>query len=162
VPTRVNRLKEGEKVDAILLAGAGLSRLAINLEAFKVYRLNPRTWPGAPGQGSIAVQCRADDETTTRALEIVDHRASRSNCQWERKFLEVLEGGCATPFGCHVDGAVAWLGNLPADNSAWRSRAVQLPQGLSDKEQELFVRETLKTVFESGENVNADWLYQPL
>lgn len=162
VPTRVTRLKEGEKVDAILLAGAGLSRLAIDLKAVKVFKLNPRVWPGAPGQGSIAVQCRGDDERSKRALEIVDHVPSRQSCQWERKFLEVLEGGCATPFGCHVDGAVAWLGQLPTEGSPWRSRAVQLPQGLGDKEQEQFVRQTLETVFESGENIHADWLYQPL
>jgi len=162
VPTRVLRLKEGEKVDAILLAGAGLSRLAIDLKPFKVFKMNPRVWPGAPGQGSIAVQCREGDENTRRCLEIVEHRPSRQSCQWERKFLEVLEGGCATPFGCHVDGAIAWLGQLPDGGGPWRSRAVQLPLGLSDAEQEQFVRETLSTVFESGENVNADWLYQPL
>ncbi len=162
VPTRVTRLKEGEKVDAILLAGAGLSRLGLDLKAFKVFRLNPKAWPTAPGQGSIAVQCRTGDEHTKKCLEVVDHRASRAQCAWERKFLEVLEGGCATPFGCHVDGAIAWLGQLPPNGGPWRSRAVQLPLGLSDSEQEQFVRQTLDSVFESGEDVHADWIYQPL
>ncbi len=162
VPTRVTRLKEGEKVDAILLAAAGLSRLAIDLSPFKVFKMNPRPWPGAPGQGSIAVQCRASDENTKRCLQVVEHRPSRLQCVWERTFLKVLEGGCATPFGCHVEGAIAWLGQLPPEGGAWRSRAVQLPQGLSDSEQEQFVRQTLDSVFDSGEDVHADWLYKPL
>src|SRR5262245_2526979 len=61
VPTRVRRLAEGQNVDAIVLAAAGLTRLQLDLSPFVRVELSPEWWVPAPGQGALAAQCRAGD-----------------------------------------------------------------------------------------------------
>src|SRR5688572_11604335 len=61
VPTRIRRLGDGQNVDAIILAAAGLTRLNLDLSAFVRVELPPESWIPAPGQGALAAQCRADD-----------------------------------------------------------------------------------------------------
>lgn len=105
VDTRVRKALEG-RYDAIVLAGAGLSRLG--LEA------NIRQWIPleimlpAPGQGALAVQCRIDDEETLDLLRGLDDRPTREAVTAERAFLAGLGGGCAVPVAAHAtaDGTI--------------------------------------------------------
>ncbi|MFZ5475997.1 MAG: hydroxymethylbilane synthase [Myxococcota bacterium] len=101
VPTRVRRLAE-RKYDAILLAEAGLRRLGVDLSAFRAYRLAPMHWPGAPGQGALALQCRAGDEAVLARLRVVHDEATARAVVTERRWLQVLGGGCAVPFGAVI------------------------------------------------------------
>ena len=55
--------------------------------------------PPAPGQGSLAVQCRADDETTRAWLARLDDPATRAAVETERAFLHASGGGCRAPIG---------------------------------------------------------------
>ena len=98
VPTRVNKLGNGD-YDAILLAGAGLRRLALDLSAFKVVKLDPMMWPGAPGQGALAIECRADDEETRALIGKLHHPATAATVEVERNLLRALGGGCGLPLG---------------------------------------------------------------
>src|SRR5687767_1583250 len=110
VPTRLRRLGEGRNVDAIVLAAAGLSRLELDLSAFVKVELPPEQWVPAPGQGALAAQCRAGDAAIEAQLALLAEPACVSATRWERDFLRVIEGGCSTPFGCHVIGQRAHLG----------------------------------------------------
>jgi len=56
VPTRLRRLAEGQNVDAIVLAAAGLTRLQLDLTPFALVELSPQWWVPAPGQGALAAQ----------------------------------------------------------------------------------------------------------
>ena len=53
VPTRLGKLESGA-YDAILLAGAGLSRLEIDLNDFEVIKFSPHEFVPAPAQGVLA------------------------------------------------------------------------------------------------------------
>lgn len=117
VPTRVNKIAEGQ-YDAIVLAEAGVTRLALDLSAFAVFRLNPTRWQCAPGQGAVAVQCRADDARTLDLLSNINHVPTARATGLERDFLRILEGGCTTPFGCFVNEGAASLGL--ATDAGWR------------------------------------------
>jgi porphobilinogen deaminase len=128
VPTRVRRLSEGENVDAIILAAAGLSRLALDLSAFAVVELPPELWIPAPGQGALAAQCRAGDSEVESQIAALADPACIETTRWERDFLRVIEGGCSTPFGCYVIGARAHLGI--ATERGWAACSVDLPQNL--------------------------------
>src|SRR5690349_24812306 len=69
------------------------------------------------GQGALAVECRAGDETTRRALQAIEHAPSRRRVDAERAFLVELGGDCDLPAGAHatfVDevGDVAVAGRL--------------------------------------------------
>jgi hydroxymethylbilane synthase len=109
VPTRVQRVGEG-KYDATVMAAAGLKRLNIDLSAFAVFELDARRWPSAPGQGAVAVQCRADDEELRGWLKKLHHEATAFAVVRERSWLAVLEGGCTTPFGCFIEDGSTHMG----------------------------------------------------
>jgi hydroxymethylbilane synthase len=139
VPTRVRRLGEGLNVDAIILAAAGLTRLALDLSAFCVVELPPEWWIPAPGQGALAAQCRAGDDEIETHIDMLADAGCVAATRWERDFLRVIEGGCSTPFGCYVVGRTAHLGL--ATDRGWAARSIDLPQDLSEESQrESFIR----------------------
>ena len=61
--------------------------------------LAPDLIPPAPGQGSLAVQCRADDDTTRAWLARLDDPNTRAAVETERAFLHASGGGCRAPLG---------------------------------------------------------------
>lgn len=109
VPTRVRKLAEGQ-YEAIVLAAAGVSRLGIDLSAFEVFALTPTAWVPAPGQGTIAIQCREDDAEVRHRLAAIEHTESRRRVDAERLMLQAFEAGCASPFGAFLSGAQLHIG----------------------------------------------------
>ena len=99
VDTRIGKVHSGE-YDAVLLARAGLSRIGRLEEVTEV--LDPLQMLPAPGQGALAVECRADDDLAT-ALSVLDDRVSRAAVEAERAVLATLEGGCSAPIGALAD-----------------------------------------------------------
>lgn len=96
VGTRLRKIDEGQ-VDAALLAAAGLRRLGLGDRIVSL--LNAPEWIGAPGQGAIAVQARANDQPFLDILQQLDHAATRQSVTAERALLATLEGGCQVPIG---------------------------------------------------------------
>ena len=94
VDTRIRKVEAGE-YDAAVLAAAGIRRLG--LEGAVSEWLSPETVLPAPGQGALAVQCRADDAAILNLLADLDDPAARGETTAERAFLEALGGGCAAP-----------------------------------------------------------------
>jgi porphobilinogen deaminase len=109
VPTRVRKLAEGA-YEAIVLAGAGVSRLGIDLSAFEVFALSPTAWVPAPAQGTIALQCREDDAPTRARLSAIEHVETRRRVDAERLLLQAFEAGCSSPFGAYLDGSRLVIG----------------------------------------------------
>jgi len=100
VDTRIRRLREGA-FDAILLARAGLVRLGRADEATET--LEPEVLLPAPGQGAIAIECRASDVRTAQALSALDHPQTARAVTAERAFLAALHGGCNVPLGAYAE-----------------------------------------------------------
>jgi hydroxymethylbilane synthase len=94
VDTRIARLAEG-RFDAIVLARAGLSRLARLEEASEV--LPASVILPAIGQGALAIYARRDDRATLSILEALDDPASHREAEAERSLLATLEAGCKAP-----------------------------------------------------------------
>jgi hydroxymethylbilane synthase len=94
VDTRLRKAKEGQ-YDAIILAGAGLTRLGLDRHVTEWLPLE--TMLPAPGQGALAVQCRAGDHLTLDLLAALDDESTRKAVTAERAFLSGLGGGCAVP-----------------------------------------------------------------
>ena len=141
VPTRVRKLAEHTGVDAIILAGAGLSRLQLDLSAFVVLELSPEWWVPAPGQGALAAQCRAGDQDIEAQAGRLSVPACVDATRWEREFLRVIEGGCSTPFGCHVVGRRAFLGI--AGERGWLASQVELPDQKIEVNHDQFIRDAV-------------------
>ena len=96
VDTRLRRLDAGE-VDALVLAAAGLDRLGAGSRIDQ--RLPPEVVAPAPGQGALAVQCRAADRRILTALAELDDPAIRLAVQTERGVLRATGGSCRSPVG---------------------------------------------------------------
>lgn len=112
VTTRLEKLGRGE-YDAILLAEAGVRRLgeqAVVPPGVRVFRLKPDDWPPAPGQGALAIQCRADDARVLARLAPLHDAATSDAVHHERALLGRLGGGCAVPFGAWSRGEQWTLG----------------------------------------------------
>jgi hydroxymethylbilane synthase len=112
VETRLRHALEG-RLDAIVLACAGLRRLALDHHVTE--RLGPPGFLPAVGQGALGIECRTDDGATRALLEALDDPATHAAVRAERKLLAVLEGGCSiplcawarcTPAGLALDAAV--------------------------------------------------------
>jgi hydroxymethylbilane synthase len=140
VPTRLRRLAEGQNVDAIVLAAAGLTRLALDLSPFVVVELPPEWWIPAPGQGALAAQCRAGDGEIEAQIGLLADGDCVSSTRWEREFLRVIEGGCSTPFGCYVANNRAHLGI--ATERGWAAHSVELPPDSSEDSKKEWQRDS--------------------
>ncbi|MBS2965064.1 hydroxymethylbilane synthase [Actinocrinis puniceicyclus] len=96
VDTRVGYVAKGE-LDAVVLAYAGLSRLGRLGEVTDYF--DPNALLPAPGQGALALECRAADGALAAQLAALDHGPTRAAVRAERALLAALEAGCSAPVG---------------------------------------------------------------
>jgi hydroxymethylbilane synthase len=113
VDTRIGKAASGE-LDAVVLARAGLARLDRLVEVTEV--IDPLQMLPAPGQGALAVECRASDPDLAAELRVaLDDAPSRMAVTAERSLLAALEAGCTAPVGALADTAPPDLDDDPAD-----------------------------------------------
>jgi hydroxymethylbilane synthase len=96
VDTRLSKVAAGD-LDAVVLARAGLARLH-RLDAVTDL-LGPEVMLPAPGQGALAVECRADRADLISLLAGLDDTRTRIEVTAERALLGRLEAGCSAPVG---------------------------------------------------------------
>ncbi|GAC1397337.1 MAG: hydroxymethylbilane synthase [Ktedonobacteraceae bacterium] len=100
VDTRLRKLDAGE-YDAIVLAAAGLHRLALQEQlANRLTYLPTEVMMPAPGQGALALEIR--DESKMRDLLAPLHDSSvQAATSAERMFMRRLGAGCYLPVAAH-------------------------------------------------------------
>jgi hydroxymethylbilane synthase len=113
VDTRIRKVFDGE-VDAVVLARAGIARLGRMDQVTEV--LDPLQMLPAPGQGALAVECRATDTELVEEVRVaLDDSRTRATVTAERAVLSTLEAGCSAPVGAMgeiaegEDGDELWL-----------------------------------------------------
>jgi len=97
--TRLAKVRDGE-LDAVVLAYAGLARIGRTDEVSEIFE--PDDMVPAPGQGALAIECRADDAELVALLATIDHAATRATVTAERSLLAALEAGCSAPVGAYA------------------------------------------------------------
>ncbi|MGR6971959.1 hydroxymethylbilane synthase [Streptomyces cynarae] len=104
IDTRVGYVRSGE-LDAVVLAAAGLNRIGRIDEVTDF--LSVDTVLPAPGQGALAIECRAgntaQDAALIAALAELDDPFTRAAVTAERSLLAALEAGCSAPVGALAD-----------------------------------------------------------
>jgi len=131
VDTRLRKLDAGE-IDAIVLARAGLARLGLAQRITET--IDFRTVIPAPGQGALAIECRASDATTRAILAAVSDPETEIAVACERGVMAAVEGNCNLPFGAYAwrNGAGlelrAVLANADGSNIRRTTRAVPWPK----------------------------------
>ncbi len=99
--TRLGKVTEGG-LDGVVLACAGLARIGYAGAITQVFE--PDEMLPAPGQGALAVECRAGDPGLAALLEAVTDQASMAAVTAERSLLEALSAGCSAPIGAYAAG----------------------------------------------------------
>ncbi len=92
--TRLKKLRDSQ-LNAIVVAQAGVERLN-----YKNLEFEPLSWEimlPAAGQGSLAIEVRADDQRMIEVVSRLNHEESSWAVEAERAFLKTLGGGCRVP-----------------------------------------------------------------
>ncbi|MFZ0726680.1 MAG: hydroxymethylbilane synthase [Desulfobacterales bacterium] len=116
VDTRLKKLDDpAERLDAIVLAAAGLRRLGLAQRI--TARLEPPLMLPAAGQGALCIEIRQNDHVIADRLALLDHAPTRQAVLAERSFLKRLEGSCQIPIAAHgtISGGRLSLEGLVAD-----------------------------------------------
>ena len=98
VDTRLRRLADGD-FDAIVLARAGLERLGRTGEGAP---LDAAAFVPAPGQGSLVLEARTDDQAIQAAGSALTDLDALGCLAAERAVVRGLEATCHTPIGVHA------------------------------------------------------------
>jgi hydroxymethylbilane synthase len=95
VNTRLQKLKDNEDWNGAIFAATGLGRLGLKpKEAINLNWMVP-----APAQGAIMITAMEADEETRSICDEINHEETQICTSIERKFLNLLEGGCTAPIG---------------------------------------------------------------
>ena len=124
--TRLAKVRDGE-LDAVVLAYAGLARIGHTDLVSEIFE--PDNMVPAPGQGALAVECRADATELAALLATIDHPATRAAVTAERSLLAALEAGCSAPVGGYAVG-LAGTDRLHLDGVVLGVRSAGQPGGL--------------------------------
>ena len=106
VDTRLQKLHEGDngqQLDAIILAEAGLRRLGLDEHITQV--IPKEILLPAVGQGALGLEAREDDATTREALTPLNDIPTQHAVIAERAMLRGLRGGCLAPVGAWARAA---------------------------------------------------------
>ena len=96
IETRIQKLKNGD-YDGIILAAAGLERLALN--EWLDQPLSVSTMLPAVGQGVLGIEYRLDDEVVRKLIAPLNDATTSCVLQAERSMNATLNGGCQAPIG---------------------------------------------------------------
>jgi hydroxymethylbilane synthase len=99
IGTRFRKLVETPAFDAFVVARAALVRLGEGIVPNSIETTAIPEMLPAPGQGAIAIECRAGDSQTLELLASIHHRETALCVEAERGLLKSLGGGCAMPLG---------------------------------------------------------------
>jgi hydroxymethylbilane synthase len=95
VGTRIRKMNRFKKLDALVLAEAGLDRLLVSGKASQILRAEIIL--PAPGQGCLAISVRSDDTRTEKIVSKINHKETELKVKAERAFSLKLGGGCNIP-----------------------------------------------------------------
>ena len=96
IDTRIKKLKNQEFA-AIVLSLAGIQMLNLGNQVKEVFSTDQML--PAIGQGTIALQCKKDDQKTLNILKAVNDKETYYCIQAERSLLEAIGGDCDTAIG---------------------------------------------------------------
>ena len=115
VATRMQKVADNEKIDATILALAGMTRLKFKIKAngtiigegvpdgLLASVLDLETMLPCVGQGAIGIETRVDDERIAEICAKLNHAGTYHCVTAERAFLRGMGGGCQSPVGAHAE-----------------------------------------------------------
>lgn len=107
VPTRIQRLREGElrgePLHGTVLAAAGIERLGLDLVGLSVRPLGSGELLPAPAQGALLAETRSERQDLVELLGAFHDPGTERCVRLERGVLEGIGGGCQQPLGAQAE-----------------------------------------------------------
>jgi hydroxymethylbilane synthase len=129
VPTRLQKLDDSPDLSGIVLAAAGLERLALPDLTYET--IERSIMLPAMNQGALAAQIRQGDVRVARLLDLISDRNTTAEFTAERAVSEVLGGDCHSAISifaeAHNDTIVVSSKVFARDNSSVISHSAQGP-----------------------------------
>ncbi len=126
IETRINKI-DSEGFQGAVLAYAGINRLGLYKPSYYIFSYDEIV--PAPGQGVLALECREDDMQMLSVLKSISDEYTSKAAVLERKFLELVDGGCHTPTGAYVefiDEDCSSLDDSNYDNSGFDDKLIKM------------------------------------
>ena len=106
VPTRAGAARsrstrDGQPLDGVMLAAAGLDRLELDLEGLVRVDLDPTVFLPAPAQGALALEIRRGDALGDPLTDLHDVKGFPLVAA-ERGLMAVLDAGCQLALGAYA------------------------------------------------------------
>ncbi len=98
--TRLQKV-ECSELDAIMLGGAGLSRLGLAEQITEIF--SPQLVTPAIAQGIVALQCHREKSEICQILEAVTDKTAQIAANAERAWMNFLGGGCRVPIAAFLE-----------------------------------------------------------
>ncbi|MES2630289.1 MAG: hydroxymethylbilane synthase [Bacteroidota bacterium] len=118
VPTRIQKLRDGQ-YDAILLAKAGITRLALDVSDLEMMMMDIKEFIPAPAQGVLALQIRESDRDLNQVLQPLNVANVGKCIGVEREILRLFKGGCQLPLGAYCEKSGGGFKVWAAVAEAW-------------------------------------------
>ncbi|MFF2925500.1 hydroxymethylbilane synthase [Streptomyces celluloflavus] len=138
VGTRIDKLDgrkpTDRKLDAMVLARAGLERLGLTHRARQVFDVGEML--PAVGAGALGLECREDDAPVARLLRQLNHERTMTEIAAERVMLSGLRGHCNSPIAGHCvtepDGQLSLRGMVFSGDGSQFVHAHLWGEGMND------------------------------
>jgi len=101
VPTRLRKLEENAELSGIVLACAGLERLAIKDLKYEVFR--PSELMPSLNQGTLTIQYKHSRNDIASVCNTIVDEATKVTFDAERACAEILEGDCNSAIGIFAE-----------------------------------------------------------
>lgn len=146
IDSRIDQMLEGN-YDAIVLAMAGLNRLAIGQDLI-TEQLDAETFLPAMGQGALAIECRESDLEVIGILGKINDDNTMKAALSERKFSNHFEEGEQAPIGAYayVEGDVVHLHGMVMNTTG----ATTIEHKASGTEIDAVAREVAEALIAGG------------
>lgn len=99
IDTRLRKLEEGGWA-GIIMAAAAIDRLERKDLPFSI--MDAQTYVPAVSQGAIGIEAKEGRHDLAELFEKVFHQETIEACTAERKFMNMLEGGCSVSLGAYA------------------------------------------------------------
>lgn len=146
IESRLRRIGR-DGIDGVVLAFAGLKRLALETMATQVF--DPEEVLPAPCQGALGLECREDDPESLEILREIENDTVRACVDTERAFIAELDMGCHAPVAAFArtnGNRILFSGLLGNAEGNILRRTVTAERGMSEEAARTMAREFRETI----------------